>query len=281
MDKVKLKDILSSAFDLEQWKNILIEMFPKVEFFTHINHITHDMVNEGGQTGIIRLDDGRSVAIYTFEVKDNVLIGRNRKGLRDIAAKTIDQSIIHGALAFYYSKNLPDYRLTFIAKQTSFNEDGELIKSETAPKRYTFLLGENESCRTAADRLSELVLKKEKGDSISLADVTEAFSVERLNKEFFAGYKAQYNKFLRQLSDTKQNRDYVKKLLGRLVFLQFLQKKGWMGVPASHSDWNGGDKNYLMHLIQRYEGNDHLLSDVLEPLFFDTLNHYCPVKVDK
>ena len=273
MDKVKLKDILSSAFDLEQWKNILIEMFPKVEFFTHINHITHDMVNEGGQTGIIRLDDGRSVAIYTFEVKDNVLIGRNRKGLRDIAAKTIDQSIIHGALAFYYSKNLPDYRLTFIAKQTSFNEDGELIKSETAPKRYTFLLGENESCRTAADRLSELVLKKEKGDSISLADVTEAFSVERLNKEFFAGYKAQYNKFLRQLSDTKQNRDYVKKLLGRLVFLQFLQKKGWMGVPASHSDWNGGDKNYLMHLIQRYEGNDHLLSDVLEPLFFDTLNN--------
>ena len=273
MDKVKLKDILSSAFDLEQWKNILIEMFPKVEFFTHINHITHDMVNEGGQTGIIRLDDGRSVAIYTFEVKDNVLIGRNRKGLHDIAAKTIDQSIIHGALAFYYSKKLPDYRLTFIAKQTSFNEDGELIKSETAPKRYTFLLGENESCRTAADRLSELVFKKEKGDSISLADVTEAFSVERLNKEFFAGYKAQYNKFLRQLSDTKQNRDYVKKLLGRLVFLQFLQKKGWMGVPASHSDWNGGDKNYLMHLIQRYEGNDHLLSDVLEPLFFDTLNN--------
>lgn len=160
-----------------------------------------------------------------------MLIERNRKGLRDIAAKTIDQSIIHGALAFYYSKNVPDYRLTFIAKQTSFNEYGELVKSETAPKRYTFLLGKNEPCRTAADRLYELVSKR-KNSSIYLADVTEAFSVERLNKEFFAGYKAQYNKFLQQLSDTKPNRDYVKKLLGRIVFLQFLQKKvGWVFLP--------------------------------------------------
>lgn len=271
MDKSKLKNILSSVFDFGQWKNILTEMFPKVEYFTQINQIPHDLVKDGGQTGMIRLDDGRSLAIYVFEVKDNVLIERNRKGLRDIAAKTIDQSIIHGALAFYYSKNVPDYRLTFITKQTSFNEYGELVKSETAPKRYTFLLGKNEPCRTATDRLYELISKR-RNNSIYLADVTEAFSVERLNKEFFAGYKAQYNKFLQQLSDTKPNRDYVKKLLGRIVFLQFLQKKGWMGVPASRQDWTGGDKNYLAHLIEHYEGHNRLLTEVLEYLFFNTLN---------
>ena len=271
MTSKELQNKLSTKFDFEQWKGILIEMFPKVEFFTRVNQVSHNLIKDGGQAGMIRLDDGRSLAIYTFEVKDNVLIAHNRKGLREIAAKTVDQSIIHGVLAFYYSENVPDYRLTFIAKQTSFNEDGELIKSETAPKRYTFLLGENEPCRTAADRMYELISKK-KNSSIYLADVTEAFSVERLNKEFFTGYKAQYMKFLKLLSDTKTNRDYVKKLLGRLVFLQFLQKKGWMGVPASRSDWEGGDKNYLSHLIERYEGNDRVLSDVLEYLFFNTLN---------
>lgn len=267
----ELQNKLSVKFDFEEWKDILTEMFPKVEFFTRVNSVSHDMIKDGGQAGVIRLDDGRSLAIYTFEVKDNVLIDRNRKGLRDIAARTIDQSVIHGVLAFYYSKNVPDYRLTFIAKQTSFNEDGALIKTETTPKRYTFLLGENEPCRTAANRLYELISKKESG-SIYLADVTEAFSVERLNKEFFAGYKGQYIKFLKQLPDTKQNRDYVKKLLGRLVFLQFLQKKGWMGVPASRSDWESGDKNYLSNLVDCYEGCEHLLSDVLEVLFFNTLN---------
>ena len=271
MTSKELQNKLSARFDFEQWKGILIEMFPKVEFFTRVNQVSHNLIKDGGQAGLIRLDDDRSLAIYTFEVNDNVLINRNRKGLREITARTIDQSVIHGVLVFYYSKNVSDYRLTFIAKQTSFNEDGELIKTETAPKRYTFLLGENEPCRTAAERLFELISKK-KTSSIKLADVIDAFSVERLNKEFFAGYKAQYNKFLQQLSDNKQNRDYVKKLLGRLVFLQFLQKKGWMGVPISHPDWNGGDKNYLCHLIEHYKGNDRLLSDVLEPLFFNTLN---------
>lgn len=271
MTSVELKNKLSAKFDFEQWIGILREMFPKVEIFSHINQVFHTLVKNGGQTGIIRLDDGRSLAIYTFEVSDKVLINRNRKGLRDIAAQTIDQSIIHGVLAFYYSKDVADYRLTYIAKQSSFNENGELIKSETAPKRYTFLLGENEPCRTASNRLYELITKKKKG-SVCLADVTEAFSVERLNKDFFAGYRAQYFNFLRLLADTKQNRDYVKKLLGRLVFLQFLQKKGWMGVPASRSDWEGGDKNYLCHLIEHYKENDRLLSDVLEPLFFNTLN---------
>ncbi len=271
MTSKELQNKLSARFDFDEWKGILIEMFPKVEFFTSVNQVSHELIKDGGQVGLIRLDDDRSLAVYTFEVNDNVLINRNRKGLREIAANPIDQSIIHGALAFYYSKNVSDYRLTFIAKQTSFNEDGELIKTETAPKRYTFLLGENEPCRTAAERLFELISKK-KTSSIKLADVIDAFSVERLNKEFFTGYKAQYTKFLQHLSDNKQNRDYVKKLLGRLVFLQFLQKKGWMGVPASCSDWNGGDKNYLSHLIERYEGNDRLLSDVLEVLFFNTLN---------
>ena len=271
MTPIELRNKLSAKFDFEQWIGILREMFPKVEIFSHINQVSHTLVKSGGQVGSIRLDDGRSLAIYTFEVSDKVLINRNRKGLRDIAAQTIDQSIIHGVLAFYYSKDVADYRLTYIAKQSSFNENGELIKSETAPKRYTFLLGENEPCRTASDRLYELITKKKKG-SVCLADVTEAFSVERLNKDFFAGYKAQYSNFLKLLADTKQNRDYVKKLLGRLVFLQFLQKKGWMGVPASRSDWEGGDKNYLCHLIEHYKENDRLLSDVLEPLFFNTLN---------
>ena len=266
-----LKKLLSLKFDLNIWSNLLNQLFSKVELFTSPAKVTDSSVKTGGHIGNIRLDDGRSLAIFSFEVIDNILIARNRKGLREIAAKYIDQSLIHGALVFYYSANQDDYRLTFIAKQTFFNEKGELEKKETAPKRYTFLLGPNEPCTTAAKRLLELFDKKAKG-SIYLADVVETFSVERLNKEFFTGYKAQYTKFIKQLPDSKHHRDYVKKLLGRLVFLQFLQKKGWMGVPASNTKWKGGDKEYLLHLIERNEGNNSLLSHVLEPLFFKTLN---------
>ena len=271
MNQAYLKNILSAKFDFDIWKDLLEKIFPKVEIFTSVAKIADSHVKDGGHVGNIRLDDGRSMAIFRFEVADNVQISRNRKSLRDIAAKYVDQGLIHGALVFYYSQNQDDYRLTFIAKQTYFNESGELVKKETAPKRYTFLLGNNEPCTTAASRLKELADKRTYG-SIYLTDVTDAFSVERLNKEFFNGYKAQYKKFVDTLSDTKQHRDYVKKLLGRLVFLQFLQKKGWMGVPVSNTKWEGGDKNYLSKLVDNYANNNRLLSDVLEPLFFKTLN---------
>ena len=271
MNQAYLKNILSAKFDFDIWKDLLEKIFPKVEVFTNVAKIADSHVKDGGHVGNIRLDDGRSLAIFRFEVTDNVQISRNRKSLRDIAAKYVDQGLIHGALVFYYSQNQDDYRLTFIAKQTYFNESGELVKKETAPKRYTFLLGKNEPCTTAASRLIELANKKNYG-SIYLTDVTDAFSVERLNKEFFNGYKAQYKKFVDTLSDTKQHRDYVKKLLGRLVFLQFLQKKGWMGIPASNAKWEGGDKNYLSKLVDNYANNNRLLSDVLELLFFKTLN---------
>lgn len=271
MNQAYLKNILSARFDFNIWKDLLEKIFPKVEIFTSVAKIKDSHVKDGGHVGNIRLDDGRSLAIFHFEVTDNVLISRNRKSLRDIAAKYVDQGMIHGALVFYYSQNQDDYRLTFIAKQTYFNESGELVKKETAPKRYTFLLGKNEPCTTAASRLIELVNKRTYG-SIYLTDVVDAFSVERLNKEFFAGYKAQYKKFTDTLADTKQHRDYVKKLLGRLVFLQFLQKKGWMGVPASNTKWEGGDKIFLSNLIDKYPNNNRLLSGILEPLFFGVLN---------
>lgn len=280
MTYTELKHKLSAKFDFEDWKSILIEMFPQVDFFTRISPVTHNLVKDGGQVGSIRLDDGRSLAIFKFEVVDSVQIAGNRRGLRDIAVKYVDQSLIHGALVFYYSLSQENYRLTYIAKETSFDENGQLKTNETAPKRYTFILGPNETCATAANRLFELTERKRKKDSVYITDVTEAFSVERLNKEFFDGYKKQYKKFVEKLSDNKQshdnaekqNRDYVKKLLGRIVFLHFLQKKGWMGVPASNPGWIGGDKSYLSHLVARNEGNNRLLSDVLEPLFFKTLN---------
>ncbi|WP_315545978.1 Eco57I restriction-modification methylase domain-containing protein [Prevotella koreensis] len=273
MDKTELRNTLKENFNLETWKNILGKMFHKIDYLSDTNSIGDKSVKNGGQIGTIRLDDNHSLALFAIEVADNIDIARNRKGLRNIAIRYIDQDIIHGILVFYYSNKQVDYRLTFISKETTLNEMGEFQTKETAPKRYTFLLGGNEPCTTAAIRLYELVKK----ENILLSDIADTFSVERLNKDFFKGYKDRYKKFCDFLTgNAKNNRDYVKKLLGRLVFLQFLQKKGWMGVPAGSKAWEGGEKAYMQKLVEHYKNNDRLLSDVLEPLFFNTLNEARP-----
>jgi hypothetical protein len=73
-----------------------------------------------------------------------------------------------------------------------------------------------------------------------LNDLREAFSVDALSDEFFKKYHDHYDDIVAEL--TRQGKsgavyhDYVKKLMGRIVFLHFLQKKGWLvATPTSCS----------------------------------------------
>ncbi len=117
---------------------------------------------------------------------------------------------------------------------------------------------------------------------------------ERLNKEFFESYKRHYQAFVDNLilSDAPQRvfgitafpgsdefpaackpvRDWVKRLLGRIVFLHFLQKKGWMGVPADSRKWVGGDPKFLQSLFASCRDQDRFHSTRLAKLFTEALN---------
>lgn len=73
--------------------------------------------------------------------------------------------------------------------------------------------------------------------------------------------------------DDKRVRDYVKKLLGRIVFLHFLQKKGWLGVLPG-CEWNTGSKDFMYDLFFKSseEQQANFLDAVLEPLFNDAFD---------
>lgn len=294
MKEKDLKHKLQQTFNFSIWKEILPLFFKKIDYFSHPESFfsENDKVIEGKQIGTVKLDDGKQLAIFTVEVADSISIVRNRQGLRDIAAKHIDQNIIHGALAFFYNEKQADYRFSFIAKEASLNlETGELIKGETKPKRYTYLLGSNEACTTPAKRMLVLAEKKEKGQ-VNIKELKDVFSVEALNKDFFKTYKAHYEKFTKYLADEtnpfraklidpeketkdkaeKPIRDFVKKLLGRIVFLQFLEKKGWMGCDANTQDWTDGNPRFMYQLFEDFGQPEKFHSQCLTKLFFETLN---------
>ena len=301
MKEKDIKDILKSKFQLDedkyfpaQWKTVLNLFFKKIDYFSHPENLftENDKVIAGKQLGTVKLDDGKQLAIFTVEVADSISIVRNRQGLREIAAKHIDQNIIHGSLAFFYNKKQADYRFSFIAKEASIDlETGELIKGETKPKRYTYLLGSNEACTTPAKRMLVLADKKEKGE-VNINQLKEVFSVEALNKDFFKTYKAHYEKFWKYLADEdnpyraklidaekedkvkqeKPIRDFAKKLLGRIVFLHFLQKKGWMGCSPKTKDWIDGEPRFMQQLFEDFFKPENFQSQCLTHLFFETLN---------
>lgn len=244
-------------------------------------------------------------------MEDQVQLARNRVALRNFVARFIDEAATQAVLAVFHQPGKGDWRLTYASKRSQLDEDTlEITSVQTAPRRYTFLLGENEPCRTAAGRLAEI---RERDEHLTLDDVEKAFSVERLNKEFFKLYKEHYDRFVAYLlapervkavrtafgvpfirdddaestaaaqdKADKPIRDFVKRLLGRLVFLHFLQKKGWMGCPASNHKskvvnhkWTGGDTDFLASYFALAEAKgeaDQFHSRWLLPLFFEALN---------
>ncbi|GAF98108.1 unnamed protein product, partial [marine sediment metagenome] len=65
--------------------------------------------------------------------------------------------------------------------------------------------------------------------------------------------------------------DFAKKLLGQVVFLYFLQKKGWFGVERD-AEWGTGTKHFLRELFDKKHGDyNNFFNDVLEHLFYDAL----------
>ena len=65
--------------------------------------------------------------------------------------------------------------------------------------------------------------------------------------------------------------DFSKKLLGQIVFLYFLQKKGWFGVKKGKK-WGTGSKDFLRNLFDKNHGNyENFFNNILEPLFYEAL----------
>ena len=258
--KDNLRQIFQQPFSMSEWQQMLQHYFHAKDLRKEPEPIKGTTEYEKGYyLGALDTSDSYRIGLFYYQIQRGN-VARKRVGLRNLVKSFINPNWgeFDAALVVFDSGSV--WRLSFVCD----------IKGEnTAAKRFTYVFGESDNYyNTPVGRFDAL-----QRNGISFENIKDAFSVERLNKDFFNGYKERYVKFLNHINeDTKENRDYVKKLMGRLVFLQFLQKKGWMGVPANQQGWNGGDKFYLNHLIESYEGNDRLLSDVLEPLFFNTLN---------
>ena len=292
MDKQELRIRFQQRYQRADWIETAKTVFRNVSFFDKPQPIiVSDKVVKGfNQLGFVRLNDGKNLTILEVQVAENVNISRNKVQLRNITTKFIDQENNHGVLVIY-DQGKDIYRFTFASKESTFNDKLELEVQETSAKRYTYVLGKGEPCSTAAERFYQLGQK----DKATLQDFVEAFSVEKLNKDFFKQYKGIYEKFCKYIAsqpayrkafkvkegktkeETEKNekpiRDFTKKLMGRIVFLHFLQKKGWMGCSVNTKDWENGDPQFMKNIFTACQDKNKFLSKYLNELFFNTLNN--------
>ena len=292
------RPIIESRYNRENWQKLLHDIFGrKVEFWRTPSAVSSHspFAKQALWLGTIALSDNQTISIYEVELVDNVDIERNRRGIRDMLLTAWRNNGNAGAFMFCYRKHESVLRFSYVSESWTFGDDGTYQKESTDTKRFTYLLGEGHRSRTAIQQFEKL-----RNSNLSLKDLTKAFSVDAVSDMFFKGYKQQYedivfyvtgkrmvkvaNKWeerqegqpddyiIRQFSGfsnpEKAIRDYVKKLMGRLVFLQFLQKKGWLGVPVDAS-WGEGDREFIQNLFAECKDKDHFIDNELESLFND------------
>ena len=284
MTQPQIKDIFNQRYNQTKWKQFLGQTFANAQLLSTPKTLTGIDINVASNAqnlGYILLDENgieRQIAVYEVTLAPGIILERNRVGLRNLLRKYWQN--IDAAFIAYHRPESANWRFSYVSELTGYDAEGESIKIKTEPKRYTYLLGESESIRTAVERFERII---KKGSKATLDDVKEAFSVEKLSKTFFDEYKKHYDIFCKYMvsqpgiyqtifnGDEKAIRDFNKKLLGRIVFIYFIQKKGWLGVPKNES-WGKGDFNFLTNHFQNFQHPELFYQDFLSVLFFDTLN---------
>jgi len=239
--------------------------------------------------------EGKQVLdVLVVKLKKSGSIERARTMQRNFVAKYLGKADKDAALvAFYYNEGDPDWRFSFVKMEYRLKEGDtgkvKLEKELTPAKRYSFLVDKNELNHTCKRQFLELVMEEDKLPSIE--DIESAFSIEKVTKEFFLEYKGLYldleeslNKALEKNPRVRKELeekgvssvDFAKKLLGQIVFLYFLQKKGWLGVQrhdkGGFQEWGTGPKNFLRKLFAKdIVPYNNFFNDVLEPLFYEAL----------
>ncbi|MDY0779964.1 Eco57I restriction-modification methylase domain-containing protein [Tenacibaculum sp. IB213877] len=290
MKRDKLKDILQSNYNRGEWRNVLTflsgnknllkpRLEPKEIVLT--TQKATNIVKHLFELGTLETTDGVTLPIFEIELQDNIKIEYNKVGVNQLIKEYILKDAGNGAIATYHYANQDktEWRFSFISKFGGSEFFDEVEDVETNPKKYTYIFGTPEEHRTALERLYNLEQSR-----FRLEDFFEAFNVEPVSNNFFKEYKNFYLDFVSHLSSNDQCREvfeaentedvekdirnFVKRLLGRIVFLYFLQKKHWLG--ASDTSYTDGDTNFLFNLFEA--DKEQFYTNWLSKLFFKALN---------
>ena len=269
-----LRNLFQSSFNLAQWYSFLQYFFNASELKERPERLNENTYEEGFYLGSIDTTDSYRIGLFHYRIKTGS-VANKRVGLRNLVRPFLKYQF-DAALVVFDSGD--HWRLSFIC---------DIKEEATSPKRYTYVFGCPDLLyRTPIERFNILMKK-----GISFENLKTAFSVEALSDEFFDKYREQYADFIQYITgkrivkvgskweekvlckpnaalmlafdhDEKKIRDYIKKMMGRITFLHFLQRKGWMC----------GDLNYMQNMFKKSAYQNDYLDSVLEPLFFGILN---------
>ncbi|MDZ4170610.1 MAG: Eco57I restriction-modification methylase domain-containing protein, partial [Methanobacteriaceae archaeon] len=296
MDKQSAETILNetflSEFDINKFGNFIKELFNDfrlnpTDMNRYIPTEYTDFVEAFDSLGTYMDDSKNFIQVFAVGLKRTSSRDRARTMQRNLIAKFLEKNDRDAALVAFYGDEPEDWRFSFVKMEYELVKENGKVKTKTKltpAKRSSYLVGLNEPNHTCRSQFLDLI--REEDTKPTLEQIEASFGIESVTKEFFTEYKKLFIDLKESLEDVIKNdpvieqeflenniltTDFAKKLLGQIVFIYFLQKKGWLGVSKQNS-WGEGPKNFLRKLFDGEMGSyDNFFNDILEPLFYEAL----------
>ncbi len=276
-NKETFKRLFQSKFNLSKWQMLLQDYFHADKVRVSPEVLDEDAEDRKGYfLGSMTTQDNYELGFFYYEMEDGSVL-RRKVGLCNLIRPYLGYGFDAALAVFNDGTN---WRLSLIC---------DLKEDATSTKRFTYVFGDEKAFyKTPILRFESLRTKANE-----FLEIKKAFSVEALSDDFFDEYRKQYAEFVKFLTgkeyvkkgnkwveqktgepdaqyftsfkeDDKLVRDYIKKMMGRIVFLYFLQSKGWLA----------GNLHYMHDLFYDAsdEAKENFLDKVLEPMFFGLLN---------
>lgn len=253
----KIEKILTSKFNTSDFTDFIREIFPSVKIIApdrfrkeYTNFSSH--IEGSAHVGNYTDPDGKNMIIHSVQLKKESYVENSRSTQRSYAKKLMEAGNADAAIIAFYTEGDPKWRISFVRLDYEIKfENGKLNTKEnmTPAKRYSYLVGDDEPCHTAISRFRRFIIDDPNATQPTIDDLEDAFSVEKVTEEFFNLYCEKFHQLREALDNNPDfaieaeqhnftSAQFAKKLMGQIVFLYFLQKKGWLGVSAWPSELN-------------------------------------------
>jgi len=220
------------------------------------------------QIGLIEFPNSQSLIVAAIHVADTVT-ARSSKRKQYELAKRILKAGNHNAGIFAFYDDGGRFRLSLVT--ITYHGTKRQFSSF---RRYTFFVDPHLPNKTFVQQLS-------KANFATLDGILETFSLEAVSDEFYKEFKPRFDALADsvvgldlsrpqakrdQPQPAQLQQDFALLFVIRILFLGFVQKKGWLG----------GNPRFLQDFWREYaEGNspdNTFYKEWLEPLFFEALS---------
>lgn len=213
---------------------------PSERDFSHYDDRKDSRFSQIEQLGEIEFDEVQRLVVVTIRTEGGISERDSKKRQYELGKKILKHELYDAGIFVFHDDN-GHFRFSLIVAQY-FGKQRQFSNF----RRYTYSVSPDYPNKTFLNQVG-------RADFSSIDKILQAFSIEAVSNEFYNEFKPKFEKIAEQVQgthDAELKQDFALLFVIRIIFLGFVQKKGWLGETKQFI------QNYWREYQQQFNNAD-------------------------